>query len=69
MFRFLDAKKLNSDRQNAHIFFYPGADATQMYDRLISDPKYKVLNIQSVQKVVVLTGSNNVDSIYNGRKS
>ena len=68
MFRFLDPIQLSSERQMAHVFFYPGADASQMHDRLTQDPKYNELHNYSVQKVYILTGSNNVDNIYLGKK-
>ena len=40
-----------------------------MFNNLCADPKYKQLDISTVQKVYVLTGSNNADNIYFGKQS
>ena len=68
MFRFLDASKLSSPNQNAKVFFYPGADSNDMLTRLCADPEFQNLNKKSVNKVFLLTGSNNVDAMYFGKK-
>lgn len=39
-----------------------------MLDRLCADPEFRMLNKQSVNKVFLLTGSNNVDAMYFGDK-
>ena len=69
MFRFLDGKKLSSNKQNAKVLFYPGADADQMLKRLCSDPDFQALDHSSISKVFLLTGSNNIEGIYKGNKS
>ena len=63
MFRYLDAKRLSSTSQDCYVFFYPGASAGQMLTHFRNDPKAKSINLSLVRKVMLLTGSNNVDSI------
>ena len=63
MFRHLEADKLKSTTQDAHVFFYPGATAGQMLTRFQQDPKAGAVNSGLVTKILVLTGSNNVDGI------
>ena len=66
MFRFLDTKRLSSRSQDAEKLFYPGADASQMLNRLKTDPKFLSLEKGAVTKIFLLTGTNNIDSIYFG---
>ena len=63
MFRHLEADKLTSTTQDAHVFFYPGATAGKMLTRFQQDPKAGAVNSSLVRKVLILTGSNNVDEI------
>ena len=70
MFADLDPIKLSSNEINAHVFFYRGADSYQMMDRLRRDTKAQNLAKQNtVSKVFILTGTNNVDAICNSRQS
>ena len=66
MFRFIDTNRLSSGEQTAHKLFYPGANAKQMLNRLSNDPKFSSLEKRSISKIFLLTGTNNVDSIYYG---
>ena len=63
MFRFLNEKKLSSSSQDSHVFFYPGATAGQMLLRFKSDHKVAKLNLGAVHKVILMTGTNNVDGL------
>ena len=63
MFRHLDPEKLSSNSQESFVFFYPGASAGQMLLRFRNDPKLRNINLSSVKRVMLLTGSNNVDCI------
>ena len=66
MFRHLDPYKLSSQKQNAEVLFYPGADASKMLHRLIQDPRLYSINKGNVKKIFVMIGTNNVDAIFNG---
>ena len=66
MFRHLDPRKLSTEKQDAQVLFYPGADAHQMEVRLIRDPKFAVIEKKNVKKIFVMVGTNNIDSIFNG---
>lgn len=64
MFAGLDQNKLSSSEFNAHVFYYPGADAFRMKNKLMGDERVQNLaNEGNVTKVFLLTGTNNVDSI------
>jgi alkylated DNA repair dioxygenase AlkB len=65
IFRHLNGRLLSSESQNARVFFYPGANSHQMLDRLYGDPEFQKLNKKKVYKIVLLTGTNYVDSIEN----
>lgn len=67
MFRHLDTFRLSSDTQEAVKLFYPGADAYRMLNKLKSDKEFNELDKNSVTKIFILTGCNNVDSIYFGK--
>ena len=69
MFRFLKPHGLSSGSQNAKVFFYPGANATQMLSRLLQDREFNDLDKKKVTQVFVLSGTNNVDSIYSNTQS
>ena len=70
MFSDLDAAKLTTKDVRAHVFFYRGADAYRMMDNLKRDTKCQNLSKQqTVSKVFLLTGSNNVDQIRNRRQT
>ena len=58
---------MSSLDQNATVLFYPGADASEMLDRMWNDPKFKALNVHAITKIFLLTGSNNIDDIYSGK--
>lgn len=63
MFRYLDGKRLSSDSQDSHVFFYPGATAGQMLKRFRDDPRISNINLHAVTRVMLMIGTNNVDSI------
>ena len=63
MFRYLDQNKLSSPSQDCHVYFYPGATSGQMLHRFKSDPNVGNFNPSSVAKVMLLTGTNNIDWI------
>ena len=64
MFRHLDPKGLSSKSQQAKVFFYPGANSAQMLQRLLKDPQYKALRKEKIKRVILLTGTNYVDSLF-----
>ena len=66
MFRHLDSKGLSSNTQQALVFFYPGANSAQMLQRLLKDPQYKALKKDKIKRVILLTGTNYVDSLFSG---
>lgn len=67
MFRNLNTTKLSSEDQTAIKLFYPGASALQMLNKLKKDPEFVSLEKTRINKVIVLTGSNNIDNIYYNR--
>ena len=68
MFSHLDAKKLSSKSQDAFVFSYPGATAKNMHHRFRTDSRLKDINPQSVNKIFLLCGTNDVDNIINSPK-
>ena len=66
MFRYLDTKKLSSKHVNADKLFYPGANAKVMLSKLKKDINHLTTTPSSV---FIMTGTNNVDSIYYGSGS
>ena len=70
MFADMDPAKLSTEKVNAHVFFYRGADSYRMMDRMRRDDEVQKLSRQNtVSKVFLLTGSNNVDPICNNKQS
>ena len=69
MFRYLNPRGMSSRHHKAKVFFYPGANAAQMINRLFLDPEFKSLHKNKVTKVFVLTGTNNIDAIYDGTET
>ena len=67
MFRFIDTKKLSSERVSAEKLFYPGADASAMLSRLKRD--LETASPTTPSSIFIMCGTNNVDSIYLGRSS
>ena len=65
MFSQLDEKRLCSKTQNAHVFSYPGATASNMLNRFRSDSRVKDIDPNSIQKIFLLCGTNDVDNILN----
>ena len=63
LFRDLDETMLSSSDQKAKVFFFPGANSSQMLNRLLQNPDFKSLNRSNIRKVFLLTGTNYVDSI------
>ena len=68
MFSHLDSKKLSSKSQDAYVFSYPGATAKNMHHKFRTDSKLKDINPQSVGKIFLLCGTNDVDHIINSPK-
>ena len=68
MFSHLDSKKLSSKSQDAYVFSYPGATAKNMHHRFRTDSRLKDINPQSVNKIFLLCGTNDVDNIINSPK-
>ena len=66
MFRGLDEAKLSSKDQKAKVFFYPGANSTQMMKRLMDDEGFKTIDKKSVKNIFLLTGTNYVDDVSSG---
>ncbi|KAL5264234.1 hypothetical protein ACHWQZ_G005353 [Mnemiopsis leidyi] len=66
MFRFLDCQKLSSQALKANKFFYPGANATVMLNKLKKDLSGTDI---SPSVIYVMCGTNNVDSVYYGSQS
>lgn len=64
MFRNIDTDRLSSKDITASKLFYPGADAVRMLENIKSDPKFTSIQKDSISKVFILTGSNNIDNIY-----
>ena len=63
MFRHLEAKRLSSTTQDCYVFYYPGASASQMLTKFRNDPRMNDLNLSLVKRVMLMTGTNNVDTI------
>ena len=65
MFSALDSGKLSSKEQDATVFSYPGATVSTMHMKFQSDPKASKIDCQTVQRIFLLTGTNNIDDILN----
>lgn len=63
MFSGLKASKLSSSTQDATVLFYRGATASRILSRLKNDPNFLSINPQSVSKIYIMCGTNNVDKI------
>ena len=63
MFSQLDEKRLCSKSQNAHVFSYSGATASNMHNRFLSDSRVKEIDPKSIHKIFLLCGTNDVDNI------
>ena len=68
MFRQLHAEKMSSQAQQATVFSYSGAHAALMHKKLRDDYRFISLDPTSVKRVFVLTGTNNIESIYYGSR-
>ena len=68
MFSQLDPDKLSSKLQDAHVFHYPGATAEGINQRFHSDTRKNLINTSDVKNVILLCGTNDVDSILNSPK-
>ena len=65
MFRLLDEEKLSSSTVSASKLFYSGADASVMLSKLKTD----LSSVPTPSTIYLMTGTNNVNSIYFGSKS
>ena len=63
MFRRLNGEKLSSKTQQAEVFFYPSATAGEMLEKWQNDPRLRNIDPNLIKRVIVLTGTNNVDRI------
>ena len=68
MFSQLDAAKLSSKSQEAHVFSYPGATADGINQRFHSDDRKNLINTSDIKKIVLMCGTNDVDLILNSPK-
>ena len=70
MFSDLDALKMSTAKIKAHVFFYRGANSKQMMDKLKNDNDVQNLaKKNSICKVFLMTGTNNVDGVCQQRQS
>ena len=53
MFRYLDHRRMSSAKQNAHVFFYPGARVKDILTRFKNDPRAARLNLGNISKFFV----------------
>ena len=68
MFRGIDETKMSSQYHTAKVFYYPGATAKQLLAKVQNDPKFLLINPNSVTKVYLLCGTNNIDQILGVQK-
>ena len=69
MFRYLNPSKLTTNNQKASVFYYSGADAAGMQRRLKEDNTFLEINPNTVRKVIIMVGTNNVEKVYYGAVS
>ena len=70
MFADLDATKMSTTKVKAHVFFYRGANSKQMMDRIKNDSEVQIIaKNNTISKVFLMTGTNNVDGICQQRQS
>ena len=70
MFADLDANKLTTSDVKAHVYFYRGADSNRMRESLKREEGIQNLAKENtVKKVFLLTGTNDVDQICTKKKS
>ena len=63
MFGHLDEKRLCSKTQEACVFSYPGATARSMHNRFRSDERLNKIDPQTVERIFLLCGTNDIDNI------
>ena len=63
MFSKLDATKLSSAHQEAHVFHYPGGIANGINERFHSDERKRSIDANNVKTIVLMCGTNDVDLI------
>ena len=63
MFRELDGDLLSSDKQTAKVFYYPGANSSEMLQRLTQDKEFQKIDKKCVKRVLLLTGTNYIDAV------
>ena len=69
MFSKLEGEKLSSKHHEAHVFSYPGATANAINERFQSDVRKDTLNTNNVKSIVLMCGTNDVDSILNSPRN
>ena len=65
MFSSFDSERLSSRHQEAHVFAYPGATADMILKRFKADERRLKLDGTKVDTIILLCGSNDIDSILN----
>ena len=68
MFKSLDERRLSSKTQDAVVFAYPGATVSLMEEKFKADCRRNDLDPKSVQNIVLMCGTNNVDLILKSPK-
>ena len=68
MFTPLKEHGLSSGTQDAVVFSYPGANVQVIGEKFQNDQRAKSMDTDQVTNIIVLCGSNNVDSILGSRK-
>ena len=68
MFANLNERKLSSKFHDAHVFSYSGATVRGINDRFAVDGRKDKVDSSQVGKIVLMCGSNNIDSILDSPK-
>ena len=63
MFKSLHESKLSSKFNDALVFSYSGATVESMEDRFKKDPRLNDIDSKTVQTIVLMCGTNNIDNI------
>ena len=63
MFKSLNENKLSSKFNDALVFSYSGATVESMREKFKNDPRLKDIDSKTVQTIVLMCGTNNIDKI------
>ena len=69
MFADMDHTKLSSSNHSAAVFFYRGATAGGILNKLQHDPDFNDIDASSIKQVFLLCGTNDVDNILHVQRS